>query len=63
MRSQQVQDAIDRLFPQFKKNVEKGLCATCGKKIGPFKDDLSLREYKITGCCQDCQDLVERLGD
>lgn len=35
------------------------LCVMCGK--GPFNredfvDELSWREYKISGMCQDCQD-------
>lgn len=40
-------------------NVQKGLCPICGKKIDPkteFKDDLSRREFKISGLCQKCQD-------
>lgn len=33
----------------------------CGKTIDPlteFKDKLSRREYKISGLCQSCQDMV-----
>lgn len=40
-------------------NVQKGFCPICGKKIDPkteFKDDLSRREFKISGLCQKCQD-------
>lgn len=29
----------------------------CGKPIGQFRDELSLREYKISGWCQRCQDI------
>lgn len=39
--------------------VEAGNCPFCGKVIHPnteFKDELSLREYKISGICQTCQD-------
>jgi len=28
----------------------------CGKLIGEFKDELSEREYSISGLCQKCQD-------
>jgi uncharacterized CHY-type Zn-finger protein len=31
-------------------------CVTCGKKITKFKDDLSVKEYDISGMCQKCQD-------
>ena len=34
------------------------ICVTCGKSIGEFRDELSQREYKISGMCQKCQDEV-----
>jgi hypothetical protein len=33
-------------------------CPTCGGSIGKFKDELSEREYRISGMCQKCQDEV-----
>lgn len=30
----------------------------CGKPIGPFRDELSEKEYTISGLCQECQDKV-----
>lgn len=30
----------------------------CGKPIKQFEDELSLREYKISGWCQDCQNVA-----
>lgn len=29
----------------------------CGKSITPFRDALSEKEYRISGLCQECQDL------
>lgn len=49
---------------------EEKVCVDCHKSvlvwsnvdpIGPdwaFRDDLSLREYRISGLCQECQDSV-----
>jgi len=36
----------------------RGACPFCGEKINPneFKDELSKREFKISGLCQKCQD-------
>lgn len=34
------------------------ICVTCGHKVGPFKDELSEREYEISGICQECQDEI-----
>ena len=38
--------------------VDAGLCATCAGEVGPFRDDLSRKEYRIGGMCQTCQDKV-----
>jgi len=37
---------------------EKGVCVFCGKeiKMEDFKDQLSIKEYEISGFCQKCQD-------
>lgn len=31
-------------------------CVKCGKPATQFRDELSLKEYQITGFCNDCQD-------
>jgi len=38
--------------------VKQGKCPTCGETIDldDFKDDLSRREFRISGMCQKCQD-------
>lgn len=38
--------------------VNAGKCPICGKeiKLCDFKDELSRREFKISGMCQVCQD-------
>lgn len=43
-------------FGQAVDNIEKGLCADCGQKPGPFRDAVSVVEHKISGLCQACQD-------
>ena len=42
------------------KLVEQGLCPTCSKPIkeDEFRDELSKREFKISGMCQECQDKI-----
>jgi hypothetical protein len=47
----------------FGKEVEKvelGLCPFCQVtiKMEDFRDDISRREYKISGLCQSCQDNI-----
>lgn len=46
--------------------VENNQCPICGsKKTNPedFRDDLSRREYSISGMCQSCQDGIFGMGD
>lgn len=38
--------------------VAQRTCATCGKSVGDFRDDLSRKEFTISGMCQACQDSV-----
>ena len=36
--------------------IENCKCVMCGEKANKFKDVESLREYSISGMCQECQD-------
>lgn len=38
--------------------VERGFCIRCNKLAGSFRDELSWKEYGISGLCQRCQDIV-----
>lgn len=51
---------IATLFPDAAARIAQRLCPTCGKAIGAFVDDISRREYLISGMCQECQDEVFR---
>jgi len=37
-------------------SIKNDVCAWCGKPVGKFKDELSKKEYSISGLCQQCQD-------
>lgn len=47
---------------KFKLRRDKGLCPFCKKdmKNAEFKNELSQKEYKISGLCQSCQDTTFR---
>jgi len=38
-------------------------CVACGKSADKFRDELSAREYTISGMCQVCQDSVFNIPD
>lgn len=39
-------------------SVKTPICPFCGRPVdtSSFKDDLSIKEFKISGLCQNCQD-------
>ena len=51
---------IDSGFAKQVADVELGKCPICKKTIhmNEFKDEISHREFKISGLCQKCQDDV-----
>jgi hypothetical protein len=57
-KTPEMRKAIEGIFPGTMAAIDKELCPTCGEPIAGFRDELSLREYKISGMCQACQDSV-----
>ena len=47
------------------RKIRHGECTWCGNAVdtAKFKDDLSLREYSISGFCQKCQDETFGIGE
>lgn len=56
-------EIVGALFPEAIQAVERGECPICGKKIIGFRDALSLKEFRISGMCQECQDGVFGAGE
>lgn len=49
---------VDILFPDMNDIKNQGKCPSCEEAIvlSSFKDELSIREFNISGLCQKCQD-------
>ena len=47
-------------FTKEVKNVKMGKCPFCSEFVvqGEFNDELSEKEFKISGMCQKCQDKI-----
>jgi len=47
--------------------IQEGICVTCDDahdiKATSFRDDISKKEYSISGMCQSCQDDVFGVAD
>ena len=57
-KTEEMKNAIEVAFPGTKAAIANNLCPCCKKPVGKFRDKLSLKEYGISGMCQDCQDSV-----
>lgn len=55
-----VRDLVESGFEMSAARIAFGRCTLCGQKvyINEFVDELSRREYKVSGMCQSCQDDV-----
>lgn len=38
--------------------IAQSICVSCKDQVTPFRDELSVREYHLSGLCQHCQDAV-----
>jgi len=62
-KSRQIENLIDAIIGKPNGRIiaiKTRLCIPepigCGKSINGFRDQLSAREYDISGLCQECQD-------
>ena len=51
------------LFPQMADRLLANKCATCEQNIGEFRDEISAKEFGISGMCQDCQDAFFQVSE
>ena len=47
---------LQELRREIKKQTQLRNCTWCKTKVKKFKDQISVKEYFISGLCQDCQD-------
>ncbi len=48
---------LEKLFNRSSK-IKLDTCTACGKEAKIFRDDLSKKEFTISGLCQMCQDEI-----
>ena len=49
---------IESVFPGTKAAIASRHCPCCGNPITNLRDELSRREFRISGMCQSCQNSV-----
>lgn len=60
-KSKQMTKTLDVLFDRTNK-IKSNKCVFCGKDATEFTDELSRKEYTISGLCQKCQNEVFKNG-
>ena len=56
-KSPEIKEFLEAVFGR-SSSIGSQVCASCGKSANDFQDELSRREYSISGLCQRCQDEV-----
>jgi hypothetical protein len=60
-KAPQIDKVITAIFGIDRKaSIENKTCATCGMEVksDSFKNEISLKEFHISGMCQTCQDGI-----
>ena len=60
-KAPEIERAITAMFGIDRREAIKAqVCPLCGSSVelDSFKDELSLKEFHISGMCQDCQDRM-----
>ena len=60
VQSQSMFSKLVKLKRLIKKQISKNLCSWCEESVGKFKGKEYVKEYFISGLCQDCQDATEK---
>ena len=60
-KAPELEQAISAVFGiNRKESIERKQCAICSSEVelDSFKDEISLKEFHISGMCQPCQDKI-----
>lgn len=58
-KTPQMEDALKNLVGFDRREfIYRNECVICKKEVVEFRDELSKREFSISGLCQSCQDKV-----
>lgn len=62
-KAPEINSILDQILGQINPNtngrersIQNDICALCSNSAKEFRDDLSKKEYTISGMCQSCQD-------
>lgn len=63
MKNDDIQNSLETMSAIFfnrsrKQSILQRTCVKCGGSAKIFKDELSQKEYSISGLCQKCQDII-----
>ena len=63
-KSEGLEQGLKKIFgTDRRETIISNKCTICGKQATEFKDELSVKEYRISGMCQECQDGFFRVRE
>ena len=58
-KATEVDAVLSKIFGRSRtKSIKDAICIKCEDTDLSFKDELSVKEYSISGLCQSCQDSI-----
>ena len=57
-KSPVIEAYLSTIIPHRELYMSHQRCVSCGCHADSFKDDISAKEYTISGLCQECQDIA-----
>lgn len=62
MKNPEIEKFLRAMFPE-RERMDHNKCVFCGDNAVHFRDEISRREFGISGMCQVCQDMVFGVGE
>ena len=62
-KTPEIRAVIEGFFPGTAAKIASGLCPCCEFPVGTFRDEISAKEFEISGLCQTCQDEIFGVSD
>lgn len=57
-KNERIRKPAQYIVPDLDAKIKARICVKCGSKATEFEDDISQKEFSISGLCQECQNEI-----